>query len=565
MSKDVSLWFARNKNDEIVTIDNINKNDNKQYYCPLCGSELIPKQGNIMSWHFAHVDKSKCTIESAYHFWIKNELFKVNEKFKIYTNVEKEYICKEVLVEQSYKVKNKKYTPDITILTKCGERIFIEINHSNKKIFNKYIDIWTELNNTVLEIETESIIKSSCNKTFEAIYYNGIIDIEEFDEIYKSTIGKFKDEFSKHKKYSDKVEDLKYLDWFWRDLVAYENKDIEIDKLLDSMYVLNNHFIRVAESVLRKSKCVNIFAEISKYQKSEVERIAYEKIKEFDDCKFLKLKKPSILKMINTSGYYNIPTFNKNTLDRLCESKTQEVLRTINAKALEQKKEFLDSSKEVHDFISQYNLDLKNRYKERFDIEFYDGCVHFYYGCILIDWIDTSKLYNDFMYGDYVKKSKLLDGKFSFYYSKLIENGVLDSFEKSLSKINDELSNSKIFIYAHVEDSKNISCEIIDELREDAPKLMFKIKPRTIKVKNNLVYSKYGSSKSIETNLDFDYYDFLKNCVIETYKERNYSYCKCGNYVHKDNKEVWFFMNKGFNTPKLCYDCRQKRKQKGGQ
>ena len=27
MGKDVSLWFARNENDEIVTIDNINKND----------------------------------------------------------------------------------------------------------------------------------------------------------------------------------------------------------------------------------------------------------------------------------------------------------------------------------------------------------------------------------------------------------------------------------------------------------------------------------------------------------------------------------------------------------
>lgn len=27
----------------------------QKYYCPVCGNQVIPRQGEVNSWHFAHV------------------------------------------------------------------------------------------------------------------------------------------------------------------------------------------------------------------------------------------------------------------------------------------------------------------------------------------------------------------------------------------------------------------------------------------------------------------------------------------------------------------------------
>ena len=27
----------------------------QEYYCPVCGNQVIPRQGEVNSWHFAHV------------------------------------------------------------------------------------------------------------------------------------------------------------------------------------------------------------------------------------------------------------------------------------------------------------------------------------------------------------------------------------------------------------------------------------------------------------------------------------------------------------------------------
>jgi len=45
----------------------------------------------------------------------------------------RKYICEEVLTEQTYYVGNKIYRPDVTILTKCGNTIYFEMEYSNKK------------------------------------------------------------------------------------------------------------------------------------------------------------------------------------------------------------------------------------------------------------------------------------------------------------------------------------------------------------------------------------------------------------------------------------------------
>ena len=164
MYDNVQLWFAKNEDGEILTIDEVNKNTKDKYYSPMCGSELIPRQGEINSWCFAHIDKSKCNSESMIHFWVKNKLIEKGDKFIVTSDYEKEYICRDILVEKSYEVDGKIYKPDLTIITECGKTIYFEMNHTNKKKLEDYIDIWIGLNNIVVEVDTKTLINSQSKK-----------------------------------------------------------------------------------------------------------------------------------------------------------------------------------------------------------------------------------------------------------------------------------------------------------------------------------------------------------------------------------------------------------------
>lgn len=563
MSKDVSLWFARNENDEIVTIDNINKNDNKKYYCPLCGSELIPKQGNIMSWHFAHVDKTKCTIESAYHFWVKNELFKVGESFRVQTDgVVTEYRCSEIFVEQTYNTRYKNYTPDLTIITECKKRIFVEINHTNKKIVNTYIDVWLELNSPVVEIQTKDVIDKSGENLYDVLFSDGYVykEDEKEDCLYITTIGKFKKNLNKYQKQHLK---LKQLDWFWSDLVAYNSGVIDMSRLMDSIYSLDSDFLNVVDSIINQSKCCNIYEDIKVLQQDEIRKAVLPKAMESSEYKFLKIRKPSVLRIINSNMSYGIPTLRKSIFESTIESTYKSVMSTLEKMVLEKKKDNIEDNDELVNFIQEYNTEIKNKYTQNINVEIFKNEITLYYGCILINWINIIDYYDDFMFGYNINKKNLINEIFNDDYEMLVQQGVLESFSQALDKINSEIDD--IFVFVDVRSTKDIVCEIVDEIKPDSLKFKFNIKSKTIKIKEKLYSEDVRFEKSIKTYDGFDYYNFLKDCVAETFKSRGRVYCDCNKPIFKNNKEVWFFMNKGFATPKLCYDCRQKRKLKGGQ
>jgi predicted RNA-binding Zn-ribbon protein involved in translation (DUF1610 family) len=41
--ENVKLWFAKDKNENIITVDEINEDNKKNtYYCPVCGSDCKP-------------------------------------------------------------------------------------------------------------------------------------------------------------------------------------------------------------------------------------------------------------------------------------------------------------------------------------------------------------------------------------------------------------------------------------------------------------------------------------------------------------------------------------------
>lgn len=44
----------------------------QEYYCPVCGNQVIPRQGEVNSWHFAHV--TSCVDDWKYDMseWHRN-------------------------------------------------------------------------------------------------------------------------------------------------------------------------------------------------------------------------------------------------------------------------------------------------------------------------------------------------------------------------------------------------------------------------------------------------------------------------------------------------------------
>jgi competence CoiA-like predicted nuclease len=94
INDNINVWFARNKEGNIVTIDKINEDNRyEEYSCPICESKLIPKLGDINAHHLAHKDASKCDRETQIHFFVKNELLKQGDKFTVKLDNEiKEFI-----------------------------------------------------------------------------------------------------------------------------------------------------------------------------------------------------------------------------------------------------------------------------------------------------------------------------------------------------------------------------------------------------------------------------------------------------------------------------------------
>ena len=171
--ENINLWYAKDKNDNIVTIDKINdKNKKEKYYCPICDGEVLARTGDKKIHHFAHIDKSNCTNETMIHFWVKNELLKKDDKFcVVYRNNKKYFTCKNIIIEKSYKTDFGIYRPDITVETKEGEIIFFEIEKSNKKDVESNLDKWICLNSTIIEVNVKDMIYDT--KEYKALFAEG--------------------------------------------------------------------------------------------------------------------------------------------------------------------------------------------------------------------------------------------------------------------------------------------------------------------------------------------------------------------------------------------------------
>lgn len=275
MYDNVALWFAKDVDGDIITIDEVNvKNKDNTYSCPMCGSELIPKaikNNSLVSSHFAHVDKSKCTGESMIHFWFKNKFLIEGDKFKVVSDIEKEYICKEILVEQSYEVDGKIYKPDVTVKTECGNTIYFEMNYSNKKKVEEYIDIWLGLKNIVVEVDIKSLMNKSEIPTFKALFYEGKELHTREDDLYDNTIGKYKKIKNIQALDENLKEEINRLDWLWEDVKLFKHGNKSIEYIFNMINLIESKDSRcVVVDILKSSMCNNILKEYIEFKKAYI-------------------------------------------------------------------------------------------------------------------------------------------------------------------------------------------------------------------------------------------------------------------------------------------------------
>lgn len=348
----VALWFAKDKDNNIVTIDKINKEEVNTYTCPLCGSEVLPRaiDSEHMSPHFYHIDKSKCSGESIVHWWVKNELIKCGEKIEVITNKVETIICSNIYLEKEYLTPYGVYKPDISVEGENGKVIFIEVNYTNKKNNSDFIKKWKYLNNVVVEFNIKNVYDEETNqisisKTMNAIYYDGInIDknSSEYIKYRKSTTNGF-----------DK-ESVNKISWFIDDIYEY-NKGIK-----DDLNELTNSFIFLAkdisnrdilEHLYRNSKCGTVLKEIiinrDELLKNVADRVKYRNIyysqssterkifnRLFGHPTHIKIPVSSILSNIKENKIYftdikwmgyNYCTWGGNSIERSYDDETIEI------------------------------------------------------------------------------------------------------------------------------------------------------------------------------------------------------------------------------------------------
>lgn len=282
--ENINLWYAKDKNNNIITIDKLNNsNKHEKYNCPICMSEVIPKLGSSVSHHFAHRDSSKCTNESVIHYWIKNKLLEKGDSFTVSLtkNEERNYICKDIYIEKEYKTKFGVYKPDVTVITEDNYIIFFEVAYTNKKRIDEYREKWESLNNMVIEVSTKELINGNETKKFKCIYDNYKI----YNFIFKE--GKDTSEFRNYKRNIFKTEEiekakerLNKIDWFWCECIKRKQGKIEDDdffKVIDSLDIKDRMY--VVDKVL-KSSCTDVRWLYLYYKQKQIKEIIENFIKE---------------------------------------------------------------------------------------------------------------------------------------------------------------------------------------------------------------------------------------------------------------------------------------------
>lgn len=318
----VNLWFAKNKNNKIVTIDEINDNNKHDIYtCPICGSEVIARLGDKKVHHFAHKDKSKCNSETMIHWWVKNKLIEVGDSFsiKLSNNNIKNYICKEIYIENQYKTLCGVYKPDITIVTNTNETIYIEIECTNKKKIEEYLDRWMCLKNIVVEVSVKDMINNNINELKTIFYKNKCYNIHKTEEMYSKTIGEYKQKIIDTEGVKKAKKRLDGINWFWEECKKYRTKKTDENTFFNVIDILQEKDREYVVNGLLKSNCTDV-RRLYLYNK---QKEIYDYINSFNENNDLDIsicKKEELFYSKTFEKRFRIPVVYSDTLDDIYRS-----------------------------------------------------------------------------------------------------------------------------------------------------------------------------------------------------------------------------------------------------
>jgi len=560
INSDVQLFWANNENNDIVIIYDMDENDrSNKYTCPVCGSEVRPvaiggkrKDGKVaqVSSHFSHFDASKCNNETAIHWWFKNKILINGDNFIVKTDVGNEYKCKEVLIEQSYNTSFGIYRPDITITTECGKTIYFEMNYTNKKKVEDYLDKWLELGNPVVEVDLKTLMNASFSKNtyeFRALFYEGKCFNTKKSDVYYDTIGQFKEKLCKNNGIDDTVrERIKKLDWFWMETINYKRGETNIEQLTDYIDSTEQDERDLIMLILSKKRCVPIYEDYINYKVDLFEMLALDCINDFEngiykECfminkikvgrkyrnikfnsliitnkRFFKLNKLEILvDRYSKSEYIETLTNNINeTLElSLYFNKIDEIYLLLQEKCMEDLNiKYIDNLN-----LLKFNTtnDLNNDYLCKFSLE--DGYTSY---CSIYISIDHIRRGGD-SYGTY----KGNDIKINLLNDNLnnIVKFIFNSFDKGLLRYQDKLFEREIRTKYEQEQELLRKQKLLMEIENDKKEF------RNILCKIVNILEKYPD-KIIDIKLDYSYKDKVNLLYFKDY--RGYEFVVYSNRSH---------------------------------
>lgn len=276
----VKLWFAKDDSGKIVTIDEVNENNkHNTYSCPICGSNLRPKavKSKQVTSHFAHVDSSKCNSETVIHWWFKHRFLEKGDSFKIISDKERQYICKDILVEQLCSTGGQSYRPDVVVLTECGNTIYFEMAFSNKKKVKDYIDIWMELKNIVVEVDIKNLMNRDEIPTFTSLFHDGKCFNTKRNDTYCNTIDEYRESRLSGNINQNLKERVKNLEWFWDDVLRYKNGEIGIEDMVELIDFIEINDKDVLYKILNKNKCLQVYEDYLDFRLNR----CYKEVKQF--------------------------------------------------------------------------------------------------------------------------------------------------------------------------------------------------------------------------------------------------------------------------------------------
>ena len=264
--ENINLWFANDKDNKTIFAKDLTPEiKHNKYTCPICGGLVRPKTGEKMSWHYAHINAEDCNSETIVHWFVKHELLKVGDNFKVNINEEiKEYECKEIIKEKEYNTQYGIYKPDLTVVTTTNEVIYIEIANTNKKKIKDFIDMWKELGNTVIEFKVREVLDGNKIDIFNSIWYVGKEYNEQLKEL-RQVCNKEKE------KYEFTKEQVEQIDWLIDDICKYNNGLIEIDELSDEIQCIENEKQRqLVCNIVRNKKCGTVLEDYVEYNENRI-------------------------------------------------------------------------------------------------------------------------------------------------------------------------------------------------------------------------------------------------------------------------------------------------------